>query len=75
MTPTSTDTTELVFSVPGVSCGHCRTAISEEVATVAGVVDVDVDVAAKRVRVRGARLNDGALRAAIDEAGYDVEPA
>ena len=64
--------TELTYSVPGVSCGHCRDAIVAEVGKVAGVASVDVDLEAKRVRVTGPDLDDGSLRAAIDEAGYDV---
>jgi len=62
----------LILSVPGVSCQHCRTAITKEVGTVAGVESVDVDLEQKVVTVRGHDLDDGAVRAAIDEAGYDV---
>ena len=62
----------LILSVPGVSCEHCRTAISNEVGTVAGVESVDVDLEQKVVTVRGVGLDDSAVRAAIDEAGYDV---
>ena len=65
-------TVELSYSVPGVSCGHCRDAIVAEVEKVGGVASVDVDLAAKRVRVTGADLDDATLRAAIDEAGYDA---
>ena len=68
-----TQTTEqLTYSVPGVSCGHCRAAITTEVGKVQGVTDVVVDLDAKRVDVTGAHLDDGAIRAAIDEAGYDA---
>ena len=63
---------ELTYSVPGVSCGHCRAAIVEEVERVAGVRDIDVDLEAKRVDVRGDDLDDAAVRAAIAEAGYEV---
>jgi copper chaperone len=62
----------LVLSVPGVSCEHCRTAISKEVGLVTGVEFVDVDLEQKVVTVRGVALDDGAVRAAIDEAGYEV---
>ena len=65
-----TDT--LTYSVPGVSCGHCRTAITEEVEQLPGVSGVDVDLEAKRVTVTGTGIDDGALRAAIDEAGYEI---
>ena len=68
-----TQTTErLTYSVPGISCGHCRAAITAEVAKLAGVSDVVVDLEAKRVTVAGGGLDDAVIRAAIDEAGYDV---
>ena len=62
----------LTLSVPGVTCEHCRTAITKEVGTVKGVESVDVDLEQKVVTVRGRDLDDAAVRAAIDEAGYDV---
>lgn len=64
----------LVYSVPGISCGHCKAAIEAEVAKVAGVAGVTVDVDARTVTVEGAAA-DTAVRAAIDEAGYDVVAA
>jgi len=62
----------ITYSVPGISCGHCRTAITGEVGKVAGVTAVDVDLDAKVVSVSGAGVSDAAVRDAIDEAGYDV---
>jgi copper chaperone CopZ len=61
-----------IYSVPGISCGHCRTAITGEVTKVAGVSAVDVDLDGKTVIVSGAGFNDAAIRDAIDEAGYDI---
>ena len=63
---------QLTYSVPGVSCGHCRAAITAEVEQLDGVKDVVVDLDAKRVTVTGPGLDDAAVRAAIDDAGYDV---
>ena len=60
------------YSVPGISCGHCRMAITGEVTKVAGVSAVDVDLEAKTVTVNGAGFNDAAVRDAIDDAGYDI---
>ncbi len=60
------------YRVPGVSCEHCRASITEEVGAVDGVESVTVDLETKLVEVTGAGLDDAALRAAIDEAGYDV---
>lgn len=62
----------LTYSVPGISCGHCRTAITGEVTRIAGVCAVDVDLGRKVVTVTGAGVSDAAIRDAIDEAGYDV---
>jgi copper chaperone len=62
----------ITYSVPGISCGHCRAAIAAEVTAVAGVDSVDVDLETKLVRISGESLNDAALVAAIDEAGYEA---
>jgi copper chaperone len=61
-----------VYSVPGISCGHCRTAIEGEVGKLAGVSSVEVDISSRTVRVEGS-ASDDEIRAAVDEAGYDVE--
>jgi copper chaperone len=62
------------YSVPGMHCAHCESAVTEELSGVAGVAAVDVDLETKLVTVRGDGLDDAALMAAIDEAGYDAEP-
>lgn len=62
----------ITYSVPDISCGHCRTAITSEVSTVAGVESVEVDVDAKTVTVTAEPLDEIALIAAIDDAGYEV---
>jgi copper chaperone len=59
------------YSVPGISCDHCVHAITGEVTKIPGVAEVAVDVNAKTVTVTG-EATDEAIRAAIDEAGYDV---
>jgi copper chaperone CopZ len=64
-----------IYSVPGISCAHCRMAITREVTRVAGVSAVDVDLEDKRVTVTGEGVDDAAVRDAIDEAGYDVAEA
>jgi copper chaperone len=64
---------EISYSVPGMHCGHCERAVSEELRQVEGVDSVHVDLATKLVTVRGARLDDASLQAAIEEAGYNAE--
>ena len=68
-------TETVTYSVPGVSCGHCQTAITAEVTGVRGVDSVDVDLDTKLVTISGENLDDSALVAAIDEAGYDAARA
>jgi len=60
------------YSVPAIHCGHCAAAIKEEVAGVAGVHAVEVDLDAKVVTIRGEELSDEMLREAIEEAGYEA---
>jgi copper chaperone len=62
----------ITFNVPGMSCGHCVAAVKTEVAAVAGVETVDVDLETKEVRISGGDLDRTSLAAAIDAAGYDV---
>lgn len=61
------------YRVPGMTCEHCVRAVSEELSAVAGVARVAVDLDAKLVEITGKALDDAVLRAAIDEAGYEVE--
>jgi copper chaperone CopZ len=63
------------YRVPGMTCDHCTVAVTDEVANVAGVVSVDVDLKTKLVRVRGTGVDAAAVVAAIDEAGYDAVAA
>ena len=60
------------YTVPGIHCGHCKAAVTGELESVAGVESIDVDLDSKLVTVNGRDLDDAALRAAIDEAGYEV---
>lgn len=63
---------EVTYTVPAMSCAHCERAVSAEVGSVAGVDSVHVDLGSKRVVVRGEALDDLAIRAAIEEAGYEA---
>ena len=56
-------TTNRIFNVPDISCDHCKSAIETSVGGVAGVLSVNVDVAAKTVAVAGG--TDDAVVAAI----------
>lgn len=60
------------FRVPGVSCGHCVNAVTNEVTALAGVQTVQVDIDTKLVTVlHDPQVTTAAIVAAINEAGYD----
>lgn len=63
--------TTRTYSVPGISCGHCKNAIEGELAPLDGVESALVDIDAKTVVVVG-EITEDAVRAAVDEAGYEV---
>jgi copper chaperone len=63
---------EITYTVSGMHCAHCERAVGSELHAVPGVDSVEVDLETKLVTVRGSDLDDAALRAAIDEAGYDA---
>ncbi|MEV4809839.1 heavy-metal-associated domain-containing protein [Micromonospora avicenniae] len=61
------------YQVQGMTCGHCVSAVSAEVGAVTGVSDVQVDLATGRVTVTSeSPLDTNVVRAAVDEAGYDL---
>ena len=63
------------YRAAGMTCDHCKIAVTGEVSKVDGVSAVDVDLDAKLVRVHGADVDPAAVVAAIDEAGYDAVAA
>jgi copper chaperone CopZ len=61
------------FKVSGMSCAHCENAISQELSELPGVTAVAADAQAGTVTVTAeAPLADDAVRAAVDEAGYEL---
>ena len=61
------------YTVTGMTCGHCVSAVTEEVTRVPGVTAVDVDLASGRLTVTSDDpVDDDAVRAAVDEAGYEL---
>jgi copper chaperone CopZ len=65
-------TSTMILEVPGMTCAHCEAAVKQELGSVPGVDHVEVDLATKLVTVAGSQLDPAALRAAVDEAGYEV---
>ena len=61
------------YTVAGMTCGHCVDAVTEEVGAVPGVTAVDVDLATGGLTVTSTEpLDPGAVRAAVEQAGYQV---
>ena len=61
------------YTVTGMTCGHCVTAVTEEVTQVPGVTGVEVDLATGGLTVTSERpVDESAVRAAVEEAGYSV---
>jgi copper chaperone len=61
------------YTVVGMTCGHCVSSVTEEVTQVPGVTDVDVDLATGGLTVTSdAPVDDTAIQAAVEEAGYSV---
>lgn len=62
-----------VYEVKGMTCGHCEGAVSEEVSGIEGVTSVKAVASTGRVTVTSAApLAEDAVRAAVDEAGYEL---
>jgi copper chaperone len=64
------------YTAVGMTCGHCVSAVTEEVSQVPGVTDVAVDLVkggGSTVTVTSeAPVDDQAVQAAVEEAGYEV---
>ncbi|MEG3633209.1 heavy-metal-associated domain-containing protein [Micromonospora palythoicola] len=61
------------YQVQGMTCGHCVNAVSTELGAIEGVSDVQVDLATGQVTVTSDQpLSGDAVRAAVDEAGYEL---
>ena len=65
-----------IYTVTGMTCEHCVRAVTEELSGLPGVAGVDVDLGTGAVTVTSAApLPDDAVRAAVDEAGYELADA
>ncbi|MEV6634087.1 heavy metal-associated domain-containing protein [Actinoplanes sp. NPDC051470] len=61
------------YTVTGMTCGHCVSAVTNELSGLSGVDDVQVDLGSGVVTVTSvAPLDADAVRAAVDEAGYEL---
>ena len=64
------------FTVSGMTCGHCVSAVTEEISAIDGVGDVRVELGSGAVTVTSDDpLPEAAVRAAVTEAGYELADA
>ena len=65
--------TTSTYDVKGMTCGHCVSAVSAELAKLHGVHEVDIDLDTGKVTVTSdTALDLDAVQAAVDEAGYEL---
>ena len=66
------------YIVRGMTCGHCVTAVTEELKSIQGVSDVTVDLVEggdSTVSVTSTDpLDIERVKVAVDEAGYELIP-
>jgi len=65
--------TTATYDVKGMTCGHCTNAVSGELSKLPGVDRVEIDLATGKVTVTSTEpLDADSVRAAVDEAGYEL---
>ena len=61
------------YTVSGMTCSHCVASVTEEVTSIPGVTDVQVDLASGAVTITSETpVEETAVKAAVDEAGYEL---
>ncbi len=65
--------TTTTFLVPGMTCGHCKSAVTDELSKINGVTNVDVDLDSKKVTIKSeADVEWQVIVDAVDEAGFEA---
>ncbi|KAA2261078.1 heavy-metal-associated domain-containing protein [Solihabitans fulvus] len=68
--------TQSVYTVTGMTCGHCVTSVTEEVSALDGVQHVDVDLPTGTLTITSdTPPTTDDVRAAVTEAGYELANA
>lgn len=61
------------YQVTGMTCGHCEMSVREEVGQIPGVTDIAVSAQSGKLVVTADQpVDDAAVLAAVDEAGYSA---
>ena len=66
--------TERTLTVEGMTCGHCKAAVEEELGRLEGVErsDADFETGAVEVRYDDSKVSDDDLKGAVEKAGYTM---
>lgn len=65
--------TMTTFLVPGMTCGHCKSAVTDELSKINGVTNVDVDLDSKKVTIESEAVVEWQIIVgAVDEAGFEA---
>lgn len=65
--------TMTTFLVPGMTCGHCTGAVTDELSKINGVTNVDVDLDSKKVTIESEAVVEWpVIVGAVDEAGFEA---
>lgn len=67
-------TNAVTYTVAGMTCNGCVNKVTNAVTDIPGVEDVDVDVSTGTLEIFGA-ADDGAIRAAVTNVGYQIVEA
>jgi copper chaperone len=64
----------LTINIKGMSCNHCKMAVEQALQTLQGVESADVDLESNTAQVvfDSSQIDEGKLKAAITQAGYEV---
>lgn len=69
----------ITYAVTGMTCEHCVAAVTEEVTKIDGVTGVEITLVTggeSQVTIAStAPLTEESVRAAVDEAGYELTSA
>lgn len=61
------------YAVSGMSCGHCKAALTKVIGELPGVSGVEVDLGSGQVTVTSAaEPDDDVIAEVVDEAGYEL---
>ncbi|GAA0993002.1 heavy-metal-associated domain-containing protein [Acrocarpospora macrocephala] len=68
--------TTATYTVKGMTCGHCVSSVKEEVGEISGITAVEVDLASGLLTVESDDpIDSEQIKAAVQEAGYEVDPS